>query len=223
MRQYRGDADKEVALMTIDRRILVLATAVAGLSLSGCVSTPTYGTDKSAGEQLIDDVSNIIPVGGSNKKPAIDYKPRPELVRPSAGQAAHLPAPQDKLTQSADARWPESPEQRRMRLRDEATANQDNPLYRPSIRTNMPANKTATAEVNAATSKSVAEAKQELHLQKVGAADQRRYLSEPPLTYRQPAATAPVGEPGEDEAKKERARKKAATKSKSFGDYMPWN
>ncbi|MGU3574596.1 hypothetical protein ACLBWZ_03640 [Brucellaceae bacterium C25G] len=218
--------------MTIDRRILVLATAVAGLSLSGCVSSPTYGTDKSAGAQLFDDVSNIVPLGTGNKKEPIEYKPRPELVRPGAGQTAHLPAPQDKVTQSASNAWPESPEQRRKRLRDEATANQDNPSYRPAIRSSAPATATTSYDedyVNGpiinrvAETKGVGEAKKELHLQKVGAPDRRRYLSEPPLAYRQPADTAPIGEQGEDEAKKERARKKAASKGKSWSDYMPWN
>ncbi|MFK4824276.1 hypothetical protein ACI0FM_05675 [Paenochrobactrum sp. BZR 588] len=210
--------------MTIDRRILVLATAVAGLSLSGCVSSPTYGTDKSAGAQLFDDVSNIVPLGTATKKDPIDYKPRPELVRPASGQVAHLPAPQEKVTQSGAA-WPESPEQRRKRLRDEATANQDNPFYRPAVKPNVPANSTASYDYDLTKppTKRVAEAKKELHLQKVGAPDQRRYLSEPPLAYRQPAATAPIGEQGDDEAKKERARKKAASKSKSWSDYMPWN
>lgn len=211
--------------MTIDRRILVLATAVAGLSLSGCVSSPTYGTDKSAGAQLFDDVSNIVPLGTTTKKDPIDYKPRPELVRPSTGQTAHLPAPQEKVAGSGSSAWPESPEQRRKRLRDEATANQDNPFYRPSVKPNVPANSTASYDYDLTKppTKRVAEAKKELHLQKVGAPDQRRYLSEPPLTYRQPATTAPIGEQGDDEAKKERARKKAASKSKSWSDYMPWN
>jgi len=43
-----------------------------------------------------------------------------------------------------------------------------------------------------------------------GSATERKYLSEPPLTYRQPAATAPVGQLGTPEWKKERDAKKAA-------------
>lgn len=215
--------------MTIDRRILVLATAVAGLSLSGCVSSPTYGTDKSAGEQLFDDVSNIIPLGSANKKAPIEYKPRPELVRPAAGQAAHLPAPQDKVAGSGNAAWPESPELRRQRMRAEATENRDKVGFRPSISPAVPGASSANLYENyeaptaAQAREQVQQAKRELKTQTVGSADQRRYLSEPPLTYRQPATTAPIGEQGEDEAKKERARKKAASKSKSFSDYMPWN
>jgi hypothetical protein len=45
-----------------------------------------------------------------------------------------------------------------------------------------------------------------------GSPTERKYLSEPPLAYRQPAATAPANELGKDEWKKERDRKKAAKK-----------
>ena len=58
-----------------------------------------------------------------------------------------------------------------------------------------------------------------------GSATTRRYLSEPPLAYRAPAATAAADELGEDEAKKERDRKAAARKDKgfSFKNLIPWN
>ena len=51
---------------------------------------------------------------------------------------------------------------------------------------------------------------------KQGSDANRKYLSEPPLTYRQPAATAPVNDIGEDEFKKERRAKAAARKK---GDW----
>ncbi|MDR0252734.1 MAG: hypothetical protein LBI75_06070, partial [Brucellaceae bacterium] len=53
-----------------------------------------------------------------------------------------------------------------------------------------------------------------------GSATQRKYLSEPPVSYRQPANTATVGDLGEDEAKKERRRKAEATGSKSWRDKL---
>ena len=52
----------------------------------------------------------------------------------------------------------------------------------------------------------------------------RRFLSEPPLDYRVPAADAPVGDTGEDEWKKERRLKAASRKAsgtKSWRDYIP--
>lgn len=56
---------------------------------------------------------------------------------------------------------------------------------------------------------------------KQGSATTRKYLSEPPLTYRQPAGTAPSGDVGEDEWRKERRQKKAATGSSSWRDWVP--
>lgn len=87
--------------MKIEGRVLVLMTALAGLSLSGCVSSPTYGTDKSAGAQLLDDVSNMASFGQGKKKERIDYKPRPDLVRPAPGDKGYLPAPQQSLASPA--------------------------------------------------------------------------------------------------------------------------
>jgi hypothetical protein len=45
-----------------------------------------------------------------------------------------------------------------------------------------------------------------------GSATARKYLSEPPIDYRQASANAPVGELGEDEATKERRLKREARK-----------
>jgi len=59
--------------------------------------------------------------------------------------------------------------------------------------------------------------------QKQGDPTTRKYLSEPPLGYRVAADTAPQGELGEDEYKKERRLKKeAAAKSKSGGWFDWW-
>ena len=45
---------------------------------------------------------------------------------------------------------------------------------------------------------------------KQGSPNTRKYLSEPPLAYRQAAETAPVGDIGEDEWQKDRRAKRAA-------------
>jgi hypothetical protein len=217
-------------------QFLVLGAMVAGFALSGCVSSPTYGTDKTASEQLLDDMSNIASFGARNKQ-QIEYKPRPELVKPAPGQAAALPPPQESVAQ-AGANWPESPEARRKRLRDEATANQDNPNYVSPIAGEMPsenswgrtdlasANSRAADRASRGTTAFSKEESAEIikrrQLAKTGSPTTRKYLSEPPLEYRQPAATAPVGDPGEDEARKERERKAAARGTKSWREYIPW-
>ncbi|WP_025198893.1 MULTISPECIES: hypothetical protein [Brucella] len=223
--------------MKIEGRVLVLMTALAGLSLSGCVSSPTYGTDKSAGAQLLDDVSNMASFGQGKKKERIDYKPRPDLVRPAPGDKGYLPAPQQSLASSSDPNWPESPEQRRKRVRDEITAHRDDSNYvspvlqdapvADNIRTALPRGNSRREDYASRTPTSdpakVAALKAARAQQNQGSATTRRYLSEPPLAYRQPASTAAVGELGPDEAQKERERKKAASGSRGWRDYLPWN
>ncbi|MBV2143341.1 hypothetical protein KUG47_07505 [Falsochrobactrum sp. TDYN1] len=224
--------------MKIEGRVLVLMTAVAGLALSGCVSSPTYGTDKTASAQLFDDVSNMASFGQGNKKERIDYKPRPELVRPGEGDNnATLPPPQQSVVSAGDPSWPESPEQRRKRLRDEITANRDNPNFISPVMQDGPVASNAQAMLPSGSSRredyasrtptfdsaKVAASKRAREQQTRGSSTTRRYLSEPPLTYRAPAATAAAGELGQDEAQKERERKKAAGVSKGWRDYLPWN
>ncbi|MND46685.1 hypothetical protein D3C80_375630 [compost metagenome] len=224
--------------MKIEGRVLVLMTAVAGLALSGCVSSPTYGTDKTANAQLLDDVSNMASFGQGKKKDRIDYKPRPDLVRPGEGDKGVLPVPQESLASAGDPSWPESPEQRRKRLRDEITANRDNPNFVSPVEQDVPVASNVRASLPSGASRredyesrtptfdpaKVAELKKQRAEQTQGTSTNRRYLSEPPLGYRQPASTAAVGDMGQDEAQKERERKKAAGGGgKSWRDLLPWN
>jgi hypothetical protein len=221
-------------------RVALLAPLmVSGLVLSGCVGSPTYGTDKTAGEQLVGDLSSAFsfaPKGGNK----IDYKPRPELVKPAPGKREALPAPQEGITQTASNAWPESPEQRRARLRAEATAHQDDPSYQSQIVDDVQNDPAAMRkalkesgsshppppgdsaigmkERRATINRRLAEAKQ-------GDPTTRKYLSEPPLKYRVAAGTAPQDDIGEDEYKKERRlRKEAAAKGGKSGlfDWLPW-
>ncbi|TIQ00394.1 MAG: hypothetical protein E5X60_05065, partial [Mesorhizobium sp.] len=106
---------------TCARVALLTPLVVSGLALSGCMGSPTYGTDKTASAQLAGDLTSAFSVMPKNKE-KIDYKPRPELVKPAPGKK-ELPPPQDSIA-TASPDWPESPEQRRARLRAEATLNQ---------------------------------------------------------------------------------------------------
>ncbi|PWV95123.1 hypothetical protein DEV92_102585 [Phyllobacterium myrsinacearum] len=227
-----------MASMDLNGRITVLGAMLASLTLAGCMSSPTYGTSKTSGSQLLDDVSNIASFSPKKKDP-IAYNPRPDLVRPVGGRPSQLPAPQENAVAANGAKWPESPEQRRKRLRDEATANQNNPNYVPQIENDSPpASRTVDngehgvyndrnpppSGVSTASQQS-AEFRARRLASTAGSATTRRYLSEPPLAYRAPAATAAADELGEDEAKKERDRKAAARKDKgfSFKNLIPWN
>ncbi|MGX9116103.1 hypothetical protein [Mesorhizobium sp. AA22] len=221
---------------TCARVALLAPLVVSGLALSGCMGSPTYGTDKTASAQLAGDLTSAFTVMPKNKE-KIDYKPRPELVKPAPGQK-ELPPPQESIA-TASADWPESPEQRRARLRAEATLHQDDPDYQAQIvddvQTDPSAVKTAMAQsasshppawTPADSDKGrAAEVKRRLAEAKQGDPNTRRYLSEPPVQYRAAAATAPVDDLGEDEYKKERRLKKeAAAKNKSGGmfDWLPW-
>jgi hypothetical protein len=221
------------------RVALLVPLVVSGLVLSGCMSSPTYGTDKTSGEQLAEDLTNAFSFA-PKRKDHIEYKPRPALVTPAEGQKEVLPVPQDSITQTASAEWPESPEQRRARLRADATAHQNDPNYQAQIiddvQTDPVAMKQALKESGSSHpprpgnsgiggAERRAEIKRRLAESKQGNATTRKYLSEPPLDYRVAASTAPQGDIGEDEYKKERRRKKeAAAKSgkKGMFDWLPW-
>jgi hypothetical protein len=208
----------------------------SGLMLAGCMGSPTYGTDKTATEQLANDVTGILSLAPKRREP-IDYKPRPDLVRP--GNITALPPPQQNVATSSNPAWPESPEQRLARIRAEATANQNNPTYDspivPDVAMNSPAPTSRgpvgrsqhfqDSGIGAAGSRAEQRAayKQRLIETKQGSETNRKYLSEPPLTYRQPSANAPADELGEPEWKKERRAKAAARKNSrwSWRNWLP--
>ncbi|MCV3210150.1 hypothetical protein OHD62_20105 [Mesorhizobium sp. YC-39] len=217
-------------------RIALLAPlVVSGFALSGCMGSPTYGTDKSAGAQLAGDLTSAFSISPQRKE-RIDYKPRPELVKPAPGQKENLPPPQESI-ETASADWPESPEQRRARLRADATAHQDDPSYQSQIVDDV---QTDPASVKKAMADSASshppawspadsdkgradEIKRRLVESKQGDPTTRKYLSEPPVQYRVAAGTAPQDDLGEDEYKKERRLKKeAAAKSKSGSGWFDW-
>jgi len=215
-------------------RAALLAPLVAsGLALAGCMGSPTYGTDKTAGEQLAGDLSSAFSIAPKRKDP-IDYKPRPELVKPGPGQKEVLPPPQESI-ETASADWPESPEARRARLRADATAHQDDPNYQSQIVDDVQTDPTAIKKAMAESGSShpprwspedsdkgrAAEIQRRMQEGKQGDPKSRKYLSEPPVAYRVAADTAPQNELGEDEYKKERRLKKEAEGKKGSG-WFDW-
>lgn len=218
-------------------RLLLGGSLVAAAALlSGCMSSPTYGTDKTANAQLMSDMGGILSFR-DKKKAAIEYAPRPELVKPAKGQET-LPPPQDSVATASNPNWPESPEARLARLRAEADANLDNPNYNSPIVPDMvsanPKRKTLTgngrAEESGVMDVSQAAAQKAEYQKRVaetrqGSSQTRKFLSEPPIDYRQAAADAPTGELGEDEYKKERRLKREARKKSggfSISDLNPF-
>lgn len=197
------------------------ALVISAALLAGCMGAPTYGTDKPADQQLMEDVTGVLALGPKRKE-RIDYKPRAGIVMPPSTEV--LPPPQEDLASVGNPAWPESPEQRLARIRAEATENQDNPLYRSPIVRDIGVD--ARAE-DGTLDPAMSKRQREEVLKRRAAANQlssntRRYLSEPPVAYRQPAESAPSGELGVDEAKKEREAKRAAQKGGGFDLRRLW-
>jgi hypothetical protein len=201
----------------------------SALTLGGCLG-PTYGTDKNATEQLIEDLSTSVKLG---KKPAppIQYNPRPGLVKPTDTSA--LPLPQENLESTSD-QWPESPEERLARIRAEADEGQiQSGLTRRAGGggiVNAPGQGFAASPRDRGDTAGelsrqnrIAEKRQDQQLQAKANPTQRRYLTDPPTEYRQPLPTAPYGDLGKSEASKERARKKSLVEPKSgWRKLVPW-
>lgn len=223
-------------IVTVRARLLAAPLVCSSLLLAGCVSSPTYGTGKSQSSQLTSDLTGMFSLK-PKATAAADYKPRPDLVKPAS--LAELPAPQDSINSATNPEWPESPEQKRARLRNEATQNQDNPLYQSSIVNDIPAkpsefdgmntsekqDEQARPLSNTEARSSRDEYNRRLAESKQGSATKRKYLSEPPLDYRVPAETAATDDVGEDEDKKARRIKREATKKGSGGGWrnlIPW-
>ena len=118
----------------------------------------------------MEDVTGILALGPQDK-PDIRYTPRGELVRPPTTTV--LPEPQQEVASAENPAWPESPEERRRRIRAEADANNG---ASPSV--------VNTKDQRIELQRRIREGQQ-------GEATNRRYLSEPPLTYRQPGPAPP--------------------------------
>ena len=220
---------------TVLRRTCALALVLSAGVLAGCVSSPTYGTGKKADVQLLEDLSGALsPLPKDRAR--IDYKPRPEIVKPGDEVAtAGLPAPQDSVVTTNNPAWPESPEQRRARIRAEATANRDDIDFNPEV--DVPVDKTPSMAIEQrgnfsgkaydpqASMNKGEQLKQRKQENEQGSPSERKYLSEPPLEYRVPAETATAGDIGEDERKKEARRKRDSRKKSgdsSWRDLIPW-
>ncbi|MBO9097403.1 MULTISPECIES: hypothetical protein [Rhizobium] len=183
-----------------------LAALLAGCgAMSGCMSSPTYGTDKTSGEQLFDDIADIGSISAATpKENAVKYPPRPGLVVPPANGRSTLTQPQQSLASSDNPNWVESPEDARKRLVADADANKNSATYRsPLVYSDSHANQMTQAQQTAAY--------REARKQQDGTyIDQRRYLIDPPAQYRQVADPAALNDLGTPESKKEKKRLKDA-------------
>ncbi|MDP9835348.1 hypothetical protein J2T09_000089 [Neorhizobium huautlense] len=180
--------------------VTAIVAVLAGLS--GCQS-PTYGTSKSAAEQLADDLGSAVSIGGGDKKNDVRYNPRPGLV--VAGRGGDLPAPQQTMAgRDNNPNWIEAPEETRQRLREEADANRDNPRYVSPLAVGKGQGGQLTESQKW---EAFRKAKEEAKSGSTLGSGQRRFLTDPPAEYRQVQNAEDLGEP---ERVKERRRKKEA-------------
>lgn len=177
--------------------LIVLSAAAFGVT--GCMG-PTYGTDKTATEQLIDDVGDSMSLAPTKKPEKLAYQPRGDLIKPAE---AKLVEPQQNLASKDNPGWLESPEQTRDRLKAEADENADNPNYRSPLIVGVTEGKVKSVEQQATEYREGRKIMQ-------GRENKRRFMSDPPLEYRQVDDPAKLTELGESEAAKEKKRKEEA-------------
>lgn len=183
--------------------------------LSGCIGGPTYGTDKTSGEQLMDDLGNSVmlrtPNSGDKK---IAYQPRGGLVVPK--DQGQLVAPQKSLASTTDnPQWVENPEDMRDRLKAEATENERKIGYNSPLQTQHNTMRQLSTKEQTEQYREARRVQQGIY------SDKRRYLSDPPLDYRKmpEEAAADLGEP---EKKKERRRLKEAKMASGGSTWWPF-
>ncbi|MGV1907266.1 hypothetical protein [Agrobacterium cavarae] len=184
----------------------VAGISFACLALSACTS-PTYGTGKSASEQLLDDLGNATSITGDQTKRNVKYNPRPGLVVPAQARAEQLAQPQQSLAnRENNPQWPETPEEARERLRAEAEANKDNPNYRSPL---LAGNGTNGQMTETQKWEAFRKAKADAQGGTVVNTNTRKYLTDPPVEYRN-VSQDQLADLGEPELKKEKERKKNA-------------
>jgi len=193
----------------------VAGITAIGVMLSACTS-PTYGTGKTAAEQLVDDLGNATSITGNDQeKRNLKYSPRPGLVVPAQSRAEQLTTPQQNMaSRENNPQWVESPEETRERLRDEADANKNNPHYRSPL---LAGNGTAGQMTESQKWEAFRKAKADAQGGSVVNA-QRKFLTDPPQEYRS-VPQDQLTDLGEPEQKKEKRRKKEAAMANTG---KPW-
>lgn len=210
--------------------VLVSGLIAATIGLSGCVGGTTYGTGVSQGQETLEGVFNMFSLG-SKKKKKIDYSARADLVIPSDKSALREPISVESSTSNPD--WPESPEQKIARVRGEVTEadvrSGEIPLAEMfRKKQGIKISKTKRKSVNRVDgldgddtmavmfsdqSKSIKNRRAKLAY---STGPKRKFLTEPPETYRIPADSAAAGDLGIDESEAREKEKKEKERLKDL-------
>jgi hypothetical protein len=205
------------------RILLGAALAGAAVSLAGCGSSMTYGTGTSPGVQTIEDLAGIVALSSKEKEP-VDYKPRPAVVAPPS--TAALPAPGSAQGTSQAANWPRDPDaaKRAMDEKQRVASAETGPGIALERLSDDPKFRVANSQpkenwyagrfeqgyhgpVSDADAKKASKLFADARKSKTGSVDEsgnptRKYLTEPPSTYREPDPTAPTEISATDKPKK---------------------
>ncbi|AQX22434.1 MULTISPECIES: hypothetical protein [unclassified Bartonella] len=179
-------------------KILLASTLSVCCILTGCnLSAPTYGTDKTASLQFFDDITNLASLRSKNKNSQIVMKQRSKLVFPEPNAHVVLPPPQIDSTEINSHNEMEVSGQSQKNLRGGVEANRVNSHGNSSDKKLVRKDRTNLDDPEGIVQLNEKQQREEyLRRRKEaagGSANYRRYLSEPPLIYRQPAVTAPAG------------------------------
>ena len=190
--------------LSLIRAALVL---LAASGLGGCISTATYGTGEAPETVLLHEATGgLLGLMGEEEKPEIDYEPRAALVIPPAAQ---LPEPAPPPAELAAGAWPmeqvEEGEVAAIVGEDDGTdrsamspdyirrMKQFGQLTDSTRRSRVRMNETGAAQ-SFASDPRVGDQYQQFQTaldERDGLSrPQRRYLTDPPSHYREPAATA---------------------------------
>jgi len=224
------------------RTASILAASVSVLALSGCgMQGTTYGTGVSHERATMNSFRDLFNLRA--KRPEqIDYSPRPELVMPSTKET--LPAPMEGEGLGADGNWPVEPEQRISAIRNEAPKPDEYgnlpqtylQSEKAGIRRNGQAIENRRSNVRSGAETFIQEIRDEANGQGVSeevkrrreqlsysSGVKRRFLTEPPSEYRQPAQTAEAGETGitSDEVKREINQARAERRASDNRTILP--
>jgi hypothetical protein len=182
-------------------RAWLVALVAAPLGLAGCSPTATYGTGQAPEMALVREMTGGLLTGRKKEEP-INYQPRAPLVMPASTD--QLPPPAEKAA-VATADWPVEENQRlagiEERNKDPRYAgSQAQYRYLKPLADALP-DQPVTNSGPAASHREITRMKQQrAEFAKAIAeakgygpdGNKRRFLTDPPEVYREPAATAPA-------------------------------
>jgi hypothetical protein len=182
--------------------------AAVAATLAGCGPSMTYGTGTSPAAQTLQDVMGIASLGGK-KKESIDYSPRAPIVAPPT--TASLPPP-GSAPETTAANWPTDPDVTRSKMKEREEQEQARLgaqvgewKYRKTPKFSLARDKDAVFPgatwadrqdeqklSNKEIKKMFADARGKGGGYDAEGRPIRKYLTEPPATYREPDPNSPV-------------------------------